>query len=76
MNSRLLKRTVCTLLMSLLLVVLCACSVTMPSPDDPTEDAKAFGYSGSGTATSLNDEIMGEVEKFLHVGVSDKEVEF
>ena len=28
--------------------------------DDPTEDAKAFGYSGSGTATSLNDEIMGE----------------
>ena len=28
--------------------------------DDPTEDAKVFGYSGSGTATSLNDEIMGE----------------
>ena len=24
------------------------------------EDAKVFGYSGSGTATSVNDEIMGE----------------
>ena len=28
--------------------------------DDPTEDAKVFGYSGTGTATSLNNEIMGE----------------
>jgi hypothetical protein len=28
--------------------------------EDAPEDAKVFGYSGNGAATSLNDEIMGE----------------